>query len=44
MLEREKDTHKGCPNRHHCRKDDSKCCYLVNNDCMIEYEDCEDYL
>lgn len=28
MLERDKDTHRGCPNYTHCKKDESKCCYL----------------
>ena len=35
MLEREIDKHDGCPNRHHCKKDESKCCYLVKNNCII---------
>lgn len=35
MLEREIDTHKGCPNRHNCPKDETKCCYLVNDHCII---------
>lgn len=35
MLEREIDTHKGCPNRNHCSKDETKCCYLVNDKCII---------
>jgi hypothetical protein len=35
MLEREINVHDGCPNRNHCRKDESKCCYLVKGDCII---------
>jgi len=37
MLERDAITtkHQGCPNRHHCSKDESKCCYLVKGDCVI---------
>jgi len=27
--------HEGCPNRHHCLKDESKCCYLVGNRCIV---------
>lgn len=28
--------HNGCPNRHHCSKDETKCCYLTNNNkCLI---------
>ena len=37
MLEREIEQifHKGCPNRHHCKKDHSKCMYLVRGHCVI---------
>ena len=31
--------HDGCPNRHHCKKDESKCCYLVNDHCIIGEKD-----
>ena len=31
--------HDGCPNRNHCRKDESKCCYLVKNHCIIGEHD-----
>lgn len=32
--------HAGCPNRHHCLKDESKCCYLVKGRCIAnEYTD-----
>ena len=32
--------HNGCPYRHTCKKDETKCCYLVSNRCIInEYED-----
>lgn len=36
--------HDGCPNRNHCTKDEKKCCYLVHNHCILEHEDCEDFL
>ena len=39
MLEREIDKHQGCPNRHHCKKDETKCCYLVNDNCIIGERD-----
>lgn len=29
--------HEGCPNRHHCKKDDSKCCYLVKGECALNH-------
>ena len=29
------DDHHGCPNRHHCKKDTTKCCYLVKGHCII---------
>ena len=32
--------HNGCPYRHSCAKDETKCCYLVNNRCIInEFQD-----
>ena len=31
--------HNGCPNRHHCEKDTSKCCYLVKGHCIIGERD-----
>jgi len=27
--------HEGCPNRHHCPKDEEHCCYLVKGHCII---------
>lgn len=41
MLEKDAITmrHDGCPNRHHCKKDETKCCYLVQNKCIIEQEE-----
>ena len=41
MLEKELKTirHNGCPNRHHCPKDNSKCCYLVKDHCIIGERD-----
>ena len=41
MLEREKDNHKGCPNYSFCKKDESKCCYLVKDNCIIG--ECDEY-
>ena len=42
MLEKE-NQHKGCPNRGHCQKEESKCCYLLNNNtCYLDYEKSED--
>lgn len=37
MLEREAEIikHNGCCYRHHCIKDETKCCYLVRNNCII---------
>ena len=37
MLEKEyrRTQHNGCPNRYHCTKDTSKCCYLVKGHCII---------
>jgi hypothetical protein len=37
MLEREikVQVHNSCPNRHHCTKDETKCCYLVKGNCII---------
>ena len=33
-------SHDGCPNRHHCKKNDEQCCYLVKGDCIIgEYDE-----
>ena len=43
MLERELEQffHSGCPNRHHCRKDHTKCMYLVKGRCIIgEINEC----
>ena len=38
MLEKE-NQHKGCPNRGHCQKEESKCCYLLNNNtCYLDYK------
>ena len=44
MLERDLNVHHGCPNRHHCKKDETKCCYLVNDHCILRREDCERFL
>ena len=44
MLERDIDRHAGCPYRHSCRKDESKCCYLVGTRCMLNDDELEDFL
>jgi hypothetical protein len=31
--------HNGCPNRGHCTKDETKCCYLVKGNCYLENTD-----
>ena len=47
MLERETviKRHDGCPNRNHCKKDESKCCYLLSNhNCYLNTKDSEDFI
>ena len=41
MLEKELEQffHSGCPNRHHCEKDTTKCMYLVQGHCIIGERD-----
>ena len=35
-----KNRHNGCPYRHSCKKDESKCCYLIGNRCIVnEFHD-----
>lgn len=41
---KKENVHKGCPNRHHCKKDESKCCYLVKNNCLLDNPNVEDYI
>lgn len=37
--------HKGCPNREHCIKDESKCCYLLSTQkCYLETSESEDFI
>lgn len=39
------NVHSGCPNRHHCEKDESNCCYLLStNNCYLNTERSENYL
>ena len=38
------ERHNGCPNRHHCLKDETKCAYLVKGNCYLDSEDISDYL
>ena len=40
-MKKEDDVHKGCPNRGHCKKDESVCCYLVKGKCYLEHTDVE---
>ena len=47
MLKRDKEMHKhdSCPNRGHCSKDESKCCYLLSNhQCYLNCENSEDFI
>lgn len=47
MLERDAviEKHAGCPNRHHCEKNEEHCAYLKrDNTCFLDSENCEDYL
>ena len=45
MKKKNVDVHKGCPNRNHCIKDESKCCYLLsNNHCYLDCEKSEDFI
>jgi hypothetical protein len=45
MLERDIDNHKGCPNRGHCKMDESKCCYLLStNHCYLDCENSEEFV
>ena len=42
-VRKRKNQHKGCPNRGHCQKEESKCCYLLNNNtCYLDYKKSED--
>ena len=36
--------HDGCPNRGHCKKDESKCGYLVKGRCYLEHTDVEFFI
>jgi hypothetical protein len=46
MLERDAviRKHDGCPNRHHCHKDETKCAYLVKGNCYLDSKEIGDYL
>lgn len=45
ILKNNEDVHKGCPNRHHCKKDEKQCCYLLsNNSCYLDSEDSEVFI
>jgi hypothetical protein len=41
--ELEEIVHSGCPNRHHCEHDSSKCCYLVKGHCIIGEDDSDEF-
>jgi hypothetical protein len=45
-MKRKENPHQGCPNRNHCRKDESKCAYLISstNKCYLETVDSEDFV
>ena len=45
MTQRE-DKHKGCPNRGHCSKDESKCCYLLSHThkCYLDSNNSEEFI
>lgn len=39
------NVHDGCPNRHHCEKDESKCCYLLSNkQCYLDSKYSEEFI
>lgn len=38
-MKKDEKKHEGCPNRGHCSKDETKCCYLVKNGCYLDNED-----
>lgn len=38
MTEENITVHSGCPNRNHCTKDETQCCYLVQNECILDEE------
>ena len=45
MLERDVNVHEDCPNRGHCSRDESKCCYLLSNKhCYLDTECSEDFV
>ena len=41
MKKKNEDVHQGCPYRHECNKDESKCCYLLSHTHKC-YLDCEE--
>ena len=44
-MKKKENPHNGCPNRHHCIKDDEKCCYLISNrQCLLTDENMDDFL
>ena len=45
MKKKKEDVHQGCPYRHECNKDESKCCYLLSNhQCYLNCENSEDFI
>jgi hypothetical protein len=44
-MKKKEDTHQGCPNRGHCKKDESKCCYLLSTQhCYLDSNDSEEFV
>ena len=47
MLEKDlkAEVHNSCPNRYHCKKDESKCCYLLStHECYLDSKYSEDFV
>ena len=44
-MKQKEDVHKSCPNRGHCIKDESKCCYLLSNrQCYLDDKRSNDFI
>lgn len=44
MMNENITVHDGCPNRHHCKKDEEQCCYLVRNQCYLDSDNIERFV
>jgi len=46
MKKKKEDVHQGCPYRHTCIKDESKCCYLLSNNqgCYLDSNYSEEFI